>query len=125
MTDLIEIKTDKKGIQTVSARLLHEKLKIKTRFNDWIERMIEYGCFEENKDFVVLKNDDGAVVKNSDGVVLKNEYGRNKNGQFASVQVCTVVNNGAKRMITDYAVSVDMAKQICMLQRSEIGRKVA
>lgn len=35
---------------TVSARDLHEKLNIKTRFNDWFPRMCEYG-FEESKDF--------------------------------------------------------------------------
>lgn len=105
--ELIEVKTDKNGVQTVSARLLHEKLEVKSEFSHWIARMIEYG-FEENKDFVVLKNGDGAVVKNGDGAVLKNEYGRNKNGQFASI---------------DYFISLDMAKEICMLQRSEIGRK--
>ena len=91
MTDLIEVKTDKKGIQTVSARLLHEKLEVTHRFNEWFEALLKYG-FTEGQD-------------------------------FTSVQVCTVVNNGAKRMITDYAVSVDMAKEICMLQRSEIGKK--
>ena len=51
--ELIEVQTDKKGVQTVSARLLHEKLGIVTRFNDWIKRMIEYG-FEENKDYVAV-----------------------------------------------------------------------
>lgn len=96
---LIEVKTDKNGIQTVSARLLHEKLGIETKFADWIKRMIGYG-FEENKDFT--------VVKNGDGTVLKNENGRNENGQFASI---------------DYFITLDMAKEICMLQRSEIGRK--
>lgn len=54
MTDLIEIKTDKKGIQTISARLLHEKLEVTHRFNEWVKRMIKYG-FEE-KD--VLSFDD-------------------------------------------------------------------
>ena len=97
--ELIEVKTDKKGVQTVSARLLHEKLGIETKFADWIKRMIGYG-FEENKDFTVLKNGDNAI--------LKNENGRNKNGQFTSI---------------DYFITLDMAKEICMLQRSEIGKK--
>ena len=35
----------------------------------------------------------------------------------------TLVNNGAEREITDYLVSVDMAKQICMIQRTEKGRQ--
>lgn len=40
---------------TVSARDLHEKLNIKTRFNDWFPRMCEYG-FEESKDFYSKKS---------------------------------------------------------------------
>jgi phage anti-repressor protein len=88
---LIEVKTGKNGIQTVSARLLHEKLEVTHRFNEWFEALLKYD-FVEGQD-------------------------------FTTVQTCTFVNNGAKRMITDYAVSVDMAKQICMLQRSDIGTK--
>lgn len=47
---LIEVKTDKNGIQTVSARLLHEKLGIEGRFNRWFEPLLKYG-FVENQDF--------------------------------------------------------------------------
>lgn len=34
----------------------------------------------------------------------------------------TVVNNGAVRELEDYNITVLMAKQICMIQRSEKGR---
>ena len=44
--------------------------------------------------------------ENKDFTVLKNERG--ENGQFASIE---------------YFISLDMAKEICMIQRSEIGRK--
>ncbi|WP_020531118.1 antA/AntB antirepressor family protein [Flexithrix dorotheae] len=41
----------------INARELWEFLEVKTRFNDWIIRMFEYG-FEENKDyFTVLKKE--------------------------------------------------------------------
>ena len=85
--ELIEIRTNKNGIQTVSARLLHEKLRIETQFNHWIERMIEYG-FEEKKDFWSF------LAESSGG-----------------------------RPSKEYALTLDMAKEICMLQRSEIGKK--
>ncbi len=83
--------TEKDGIQTISARELHEKLEIAHRFNDWFSSILKYG-FVENID-------------------------------FTSVHSCTVVNNGAKKPITDYAITIEMAKQICMLQRSELGKE--
>lgn len=91
MKELVKI-TEKKGIKSVSARELYEKLEITHRFNDWFKSLLKYG-FIENKD-------------------------------FTSVQSCTVVNNGAEIQVQDYAISIDMAKHICMLQRSEVGMKV-
>ena len=51
------------------------------------------------------------------------KYGFVENEDFTSVKTSTLVNNGAKREIDDYTISLDMAKQICMLQRSELGKK--
>ena len=42
MQELIKINYDTEQ-PTVSARELHEKLNIGTRFNDWFARMKEYG----------------------------------------------------------------------------------
>ena len=84
--ELIEI-TNKGGLQTVSARELHEKLNVKTEFKDWIKRMIEYG-FEDKKDFCSF------LSKNTGG-----------------------------RPSKEYFISIDMAKEICMIQRSETGKK--
>ena len=50
------------------------------------------------------------------------KYGFIENEDFTGVKTSTLVNNGAKREIDDYIISLDMAKQICMLQRSEIGK---
>ena len=51
------------------------------------------------------------------------KYGFVENEDFTSVKTSTLVNNGAKREIDDFVISLDMAKQICMLQRSEQGKK--
>ena len=83
------------GKQTmVSARDLHEGLGIKTAFKDWFPRMVEYG-FTSGNDFNPLKNE----------------------------QVRLEGNREVKREILDYQISVDMAKQICMIQRSEKGKQ--
>ena len=81
-------------LPTVSARDLHEALEINTRFNDWFSRMAEYG-FENGVDFNLLKNE----------------------------KVRLEGNREVKRDIMDYQISVDMAKQICMIQRSEKGKQ--
>lgn len=49
-------------------------------------------------------------------------YGFREPDDFTSVKTFTLVNNGAKKPIDDYKVTIEMAKQICMLQRSEKGR---
>ncbi len=86
MNNLVKVDFD---TQTVSARELHEKLNIGTRFNDWFPRMMEYG-FAEGTDFYskMSKTDNGG------------------------------------RPSTDYEISVDMAKQICMIQRTPEGKAV-
>lgn len=78
---------------TVSARDLHEGLEIKTAFKDWFPRMCEYG-FEAGRDFNPLKNE----------------------------RVRIEGDREVTRELTDHNISVDMAKQICMIQRSEKGR---
>jgi anti-repressor protein len=60
MTELFEVQKHKIGNETVNAvnaRELWEKLKVETRFNDWIKRRInEYG-FVNGVDFCLLKNE--------------------------------------------------------------------
>ena len=51
-------------------------------------------------------------------------YGFTENEDFTSVKSSTVVNNGAERELQDYNLSVDMAKHICMVQRTDKAKEV-
>lgn len=86
MSELIAVNYD---TQTVSARELHEKLRIGTKFTTWFERMCEYG-FEDGKEFFP------------------------KMGK---------TSEQGGRPYVDYDISVDMAKQICMIQRTPEGKQ--
>jgi len=52
-----------------------------------------------------------------------NSNGFIENTDFTSVLSSTVVNNGAERELQDYNVSLDMAKHICLMSRTERGKK--
>ena len=79
--------------KAVSARELYEFLEVDTHFKDWIIRMIEYLDFQENIDYIVL---------------LKNEQNPNSLGGRPS---------------KEYFLTIDAAKEISMLQRSEKGKE--
>lgn len=86
MNELIKINYETEK-QTVSARELHERLKIETPFKKWIDRMIEYG-FEQGKDFWTKMSE-----------------------------------STGGRPSTEYDITIDMAKEICMIQRTPEGRQ--
>lgn len=52
------------------------------------------------------------------------EYGFEENIDFTSVKSSTLVNNGATRELQDYRITLDMAKEIAMLQRNEKGKQI-
>lgn len=92
MNELIIVDIDS---QTVSARELHEKLKVGTAFKDWFPRMCEYG-FVEGTDFNMLKNE----------------------------RVQLEGNREVTRIVNDAYITIDMAKEICMIQRTPEGKKI-
>ena len=51
------------------------------------------------------------------------KYGFEENIDFTSVKNFTVVNNGAKKELQDYAMTIEMAKEFSMLQRTERGKE--
>lgn len=79
---------------TVLARELHEYLEAGAHFKDWFPRMCEYG-FQETIDYTPLKNEQVRL----EGV------------------------REVKRNLQDYQLTIEMAKEICMLQRTERGKE--
>lgn len=79
---------------TISARELHERLGVKTRFNDWFSR-----------------------------IVIDCQYSA-ENGDFVALTQKRVTAQGNEVAINDYIISTTMAKEICMLSRSEAGKAI-
>lgn len=55
-------------------------------------------------------------------VCEENDYMFEENKDFTSVLTSTVVNNGATRELDDYALTIDMAKEISMITKNEQGK---
>ena len=91
MNELIKVE-NKNGELLVSARELHDRLEIETRYNDWFKRMLKYG-FEENNDYIPITQK-------------------------------KVTAQGNETTYTDHILKIDCAKEICMIQRTDIGRNV-
>ena len=94
--ELIKITTNENGVQCVSARELHEGLEVKSKFADWIKNRIKKYGFEENTDYICLsKNLETQRINGQRGVTAEK----------------------------DYIITVDMAKELCMVENNELGRQ--
>lgn len=51
------------------------------------------------------------------------DYDFTENLDYTSVKSSTLVNNGAQREIVDHQLTIEMAKEIAMLQRNEKGKQ--
>jgi len=114
MNDLINIKVIQKDFngdkkRFVNARELHKWLGVGRVFANWIKDRIEKYDFVENLDyFKVLPHKELKQDESFDLPKLANQ--KNKRG-------------GDVRSI-EYVLSIDMAKEVAMLENSEIGKKV-
>jgi anti-repressor protein len=93
MNQLIPTHSNDNGNLLVSGRELHEFLEVGTQYTKWFERMVEYG-FIENVDFIL---------------VSQKRPTNNPKNPFTD--------------ITDHHIKIEMAKELCMIQRNEKGRQ--
>ncbi|MBE9851599.1 hypothetical protein G6W42_03010 [Campylobacter concisus] len=99
MTELIPInKADFNGaeINSVNARELHAVLESKTDFSTWIKRRLEETDAVENADYIIVPQKCETMTEHGKKASIKNEY----------------------------ILSTDIAKEIAMLERNEVGKKV-
>lgn len=94
MDKLITI-TEQKGVQLVDARELHRRLKVQTSFNHWFNRRVSEYNFDENKDYFTENQ-----------LLDKND------------------KKYPHRPRTEYFLTIDMAKEIAMVERTEVGKKI-
>ena len=93
MNEIITVNYDNEQ-PTVSARELHDFLEVGADFRHWFPRMCEYG-FEQGRDFNPVKFD-------------RLQYEGNRE---------------VRRTVDDAAITIDMAKELCMLQRNDKGKQ--
>ena len=62
MKELIKIQTNEVGENCISARELHEGLKIKSKFNDWMTNRIKKYGFEEKIDFILVTKEKKLII---------------------------------------------------------------
>jgi len=106
MEELIKIHTTGKGNQAVNARDVHAFVKSTYAFSTWIKEYINKWGFVENQDYARL---------------LYDVYG---NLLTINSGEKSVSDNQAHAHKIEYALTVDMAKELCMLQNSEKGREL-
>ena len=92
--NLIPINITETDEQFVSGRNLHMYLEIETPYHKWFSRMCEYG-FTEHIDFNLDKN----------------------------VRVQSEGKRQVSREVIDHNLTIEMAKQLCMLARNNKGRE--
>jgi len=110
MNDLINIKVIQKDFngekkRFVNARELYQWLGVGRDFSNWIKDRIEKYDFVENLDYFI------AFAKFGDGLNAQ------KTGKIIDAKT-------GKILPKEYVVSVDMAKELAMVENSEIGKKV-
>lgn len=93
MNEIITVNYDNEQ-PTVSAREMHDFLEVGADFRHWFPRMCEYG-FEQGRDFNPVKFD-------------RLQYEGNRE---------------VRRTVDDAAITIDMAKELCMLQRNDKGKQ--
>lgn len=92
--DVIPVYDTDTGEKVVLGRELHERLKIKDKYTDWMQRMISYG-FSEDADYYTLRK----KPKRQDGTEMPGER-------------------------IEHVITLDMAKHIAMIQRTPQGMEI-
>ncbi len=94
MKEIIKINQNEQGDTRVSARELHKELGVKKRFSAWFEQYRE--MYVDGTDWTVVPG--GTTVNNG--------------------------GNGAVRTVSDFSLTVDMAKNVAMMSKTEKSQQI-
>lgn len=113
MKEIIKINTNESGNQVISAKELYFSLDLSpTQYNRWIKKNIENNQFAEvGKDWVILENQ-------------INDFRPNVEKQTNNSRLNVENPNKRGRQTKDYALSIDFAKKLSMLARTEKGERI-
>lgn len=119
--ELIPLSTSSIGgqqIQTVNARELHAFLGCKTPFSRWIRNRIDDYGFVENKDYARIELPAGMKMAESGGGL-----GGITNAQKSHALESMGYESFGQQGRIEYAISLDMAKELSMVERNEKGKQ--
>lgn len=100
MTNLVKVfdyQITDEFVQSCNARDLHKFLQVGRDFTTWIKVRIKKYGFVEGEDYQIVEN-----------------LSSPKRGS----------SNSRQRLMTDYYITLDMAKELAMVEANDIGRKV-
>lgn len=109
------------------ARILHNKLGVGRDFSNWLKNRIDrYGFTEDLDYFIVSQNgkptnsqiidlEDKDLIRQTDPI--KASYSEEENPAQKT-------RRGGDRKSVDYVLTLDMAKELAMVEKTDIGRQV-
>ncbi len=97
MNDLLKIEVNSNQEQTVSGRELHMFLGIETRYNDWFNRMLQYG-FEDEKDFYSILSKTSENGRPSTDHIMKLDMAK---------ELCMLARNEKGKQARQYFLEVE------------------
>lgn len=121
MNELIKVTDSKVGAgqaQTVNARELHAFLGSKVRFNDWIKKRIADFGFQDGFDFVRFELQAGMKMAENGGEI----GGVASSQKNVALQSMGYESSGQQGRI-EYAITLDMAKELAMVERNAKGKQ--
>jgi len=130
MNGLLKVESGPGGLLVVSAKSLHRVLGVKRDFSNWIKGRIQQYGFECGSDY--WEPDDSGSPKPANQTAGCAEYSTKRGNKTraeaeysperANNLTDSTARRGGDRRSQDYWLSMDMAKELAMLERNEAGR---
>ena len=106
----------------VNARELWKSLNNKRKFVDWIKDRLNYTQAEENVDYILFTNKN---IFDLTSPLNQMKHCNNKDSfDFTSSGNQNKSNRGGDRKSVNYIITLDLAKEMAMLERNDTGKSI-